>query len=44
MEYMLIAEVTRTKWFWTKWYGQNGGNFYRFQFNWIEFLFSNHKS
>ena len=24
--------------------GQNGSNFYRFQFNWIEFLFSNHKS
>ena len=34
----------------TKWYGQNGtdknngSNFYRFQFNWTEFLFSNHKS
>jgi len=28
----------------TKWYGQNGRNLYRFQFNWIEFLFSNHKS
>ena len=28
----------------TKRYGQNGSNFYRFQFNWIEFLFSNHKS
>jgi len=25
-----------------KWYGQNGSN--RFQFNWIEVLFSNHKS
>jgi len=27
-------------------YGQNGSNFYRFQFNGIEFigLFSNHKS
>ena len=34
----------RTKWYWTKWHGQNGSNFYRFQFNWIEFLFSNHKS
>jgi len=28
----------------TKWYGQNDSNFYRFQFNWIEFLFCNHKS
>jgi len=28
----------------TKWHGQNGSNFYRFQFNLIEFLFSNHKS
>src|SRR6218665_1577272 len=28
----------------TKWHGQNGSNFYRFQFNSIEFLFSNHKS
>ena len=28
----------------TKRHGQNGSNFYRFQFNWIEFLFSNHKS
>ena len=27
----------RTKWYWTKWYGQNGSNFYRFQFNLIEF-------
>src|SRR6218665_1047433 len=34
----------RTKWYWTKWHGQNGSNFYRFQFNGIEFLFSNHKS
>jgi len=34
----------RTKWYWTKWYGQNGSNFYRFQFNWNEFLFSNHRS
>src|SRR6218665_1970950 len=43
----------RTKWYWTKWYrrmvrtkwyGQNGSNFCRFQFNRIEFLFSNHKS
>ena len=34
----------RTKWYWRKWYGQNGSNFYRFQFNLIEFLFSNHKS
>jgi len=34
----------RTKWYWTKWYGQNVSNFYRFQFNWIEFVFSNHKS
>ena len=29
---------------WTKWHGQNGSNVYRFQFNWIDFLFSNHKS
>ena len=28
----------------TKWHGQNGINFYRLQFNWMEFLFSNHKS
>jgi len=28
----------------TKRYGQNGSNFYGFQFNWIEFLFSIHKS
>ena len=28
----------------TKWYEQNGNNFYRFQFNLIEFLISNHKS
>ena len=48
----------RTKWYWTKWYGQNGtdkmvrtkwygqngSNFYRFQLNLIEFVFSNHKS
>ena len=34
----------RRKWYWTKWYGQNGSNFYRLQFNWIEFLFSNPKS
>ena len=24
--------------------GQNGSNFFRFQFNWIEFIFCNHKS
>jgi len=24
--------------------GQNGSNFYRFQFNGIKFMFSNHKS
>ena len=34
----------RTKWYWTKWHGQNGSNFYKFQFNLIEFLFSNHTS
>jgi len=34
----------RTKWYWTKWHGQNGSNFYRFQFNLIEFVFSNHKT
>ena len=43
----------RPKWYCTKWHGQNGtdkwheqngSNFYRFQFNWIEFLFSNYKS
>src|SRR6218665_140409 len=28
----------------TKWHEQNGSNFYTFQFNRIEFLFSNHKS
>jgi len=34
-------KMVRTKWHW-----QNGSNFYWFQFNWIEFLFSrpNHKS
>ena len=27
----------------TKWYGQNGSNFYRFKLNFIEYTFSNHK-
>ena len=27
----------------TKWHGQNGRNFYTFQLNWIEYIFSNHK-
>jgi len=30
---------------WTKWYVQNGSNFWnRLQFKWIQFLFSNPKS
>jgi len=33
----------RTIWYWTKCHGQNGSNFNRFQFNWIEYIFSNHK-
>ena len=28
-----IYEGDRTKWYRTKWYGQNGSNFYRSQFN-----------
>jgi len=36
---MVLDKMARTKW-----HGQNGSNFYRFQFNRIEFLFSNHKS
>ena len=36
---MLLDKMVRTKY-----YGQNGNNFYRFQFNRIELLFSNHKS
>jgi len=35
---MVLDKMVRTKW-----YGQNGSNLYRFQFNWIEFLFGNHK-
>ena len=29
---MVLDKMVRTKW-----YGQNGSNFYRFQFNWIEY-------
>jgi len=36
---MVLDKMVRTKW-----YGQNGSNFYRFQFYLIEFLFKNHES
>jgi len=36
---MVLDKMVRTKC-----HGQNGSNFYRLKFNWIEYIFSSHKS